>query len=105
MKLLKEEVINLSEDGIEITTNPVTTTQQASLIDTLREGGASGKIAGVQYMLRNVVSKLVVNGEEYNPVDLARLADINDPGTVKKFLQIGIMVDKVVFPTEEEKKS
>ena len=56
MKLLNDERINLEDGEVKITMRPVTTSQQARLVDLASKAGTSARIDLATYCLKNCVN-------------------------------------------------
>ena len=106
MKLLNDERITREDGEIKLTIKPVTTSQQARLVDLEGDRSVAGRVARTHYCLKNCIEKLSINGEEFDTGKLVDHADLSDDDTLAVFIKIGVMASNASFPgVEDVKKS
>ena len=104
MKFLLDERIEREDGEVKLTIKPITTSQQAHLLEL---GYKVGIIAGTDlaiWCLQNCIEKISVNGAEFKPAQLAIRADLNDAGTAAVMRKIGTMVCEAAWPSGEDIK-
>jgi hypothetical protein len=104
MKLLLDERIERTDGEIKLTIKPVTTSQQARLIDLGGISGTTARIALTHYCLKNCIEKIAINNAEFDPSKLSDRADLSDHETLLVMIKIGQMVCDVAFPEAEDVK-
>jgi len=105
MKLLKGHTETVSEDGVTIGVKTITKSMQVRVIDLHTSfSTAQGKDEFLSYILKNCIDTLEVNGESFNPTEVADMADMSDTDTVEQLYNIAAMVMGVLFPTEGDEK-
>lgn len=104
MKFLKDERIEREHGEVKLTIKPVTTSQQARLVDLGSLSGTSARIELTRWCLKNCIEKVSINGTEYEPDQLADRANLADEGTLMVMIKIGGLVCDCAFPKEEEVK-
>lgn len=104
MQLLNDQRID-SEDGeVKLTIKPLTTSQQARLDDLARVDGTAGRMELAIYGLKNLVEKISVSGESFDPVKLANYANLSDKDTSAVMGKIGAMIYYAAYPKVEDLK-
>lgn len=104
MKFLKDERINIKDGEIDLTMRPVTTSQQARLIDLGALIGVANRIELTRWCLKNCVEKISINNADFEPANLADHADISDQGTLLVMLKIGVLVCDSAFAKVDDVK-
>lgn len=104
MKLLNDERINLEEGELKITMRPVTTSQQARLVDLASQSGISARVELAGYCLKSCIEKISVSDISFEPAKLASSADISDHDTLAVMLKIGELVTNAAFAQEADLK-
>lgn len=104
MKLLNDERIAREDGEIRLTLIPVTTSQQARLIELGALSGVASRIALTHWCLKNCIETLSVNGEDIAPAQLAEHADLSDNDTLLVMLKIGSVVCAAAFPSQDDIK-
>ena len=104
MKLLKGQVDVVERDGIKIEVKVIDTATQAVLSDLSMSNSIEGRIRMIGYMLKNIIQSVEIEGAKFDPKELAAKADISDPDTLTAMLNIGGMVIKSAFPSQDEEK-
>lgn len=104
MKLLKDERISLEEGEVKLTMHPVTTSQQARLVELATVHGVAARIDLSNYCLRTCIETLRINDEAFEPKELADCANISDPATLSVMVKIGGMVTNAAFAKDEDLK-
>lgn len=98
MKFLKDERIEREDGEVKLTIKPVTTSQQARVIDMGALSGVSNRIALTNYCLKNIIEKISVSGEDIDPIKLAEHADLSDKDTMAVMIKIGQVTCDIVLP-------
>lgn len=101
IKFLKNEEITIEKKPFKIVMNPVSTGVQTRMMDLSMLGTVSESVQRVQYLLKNVVKALEIDGKDYSPVELANNVDLSDKDTRDAFIEIGKLVMDKAFPDEE----
>jgi len=101
IKFLKNEEITIEKKPFKIVMNPVSTGVQTRLMDLSMLGTVSESVQRVQYLLKNVVKALEIDGKDYSPVELANNVDLSDKPTRNAFIEIGKLVMDKAFPDEK----
>lgn len=92
IKLLRDEVETVEDDGIKLTVKVITTSQQARVLDlNSRCYDAEGKCNLFAYILNNCIEAVKIDGTKYNPVELAEIYNVADDSTFNTFKQISDM--------------
>lgn len=105
MKFLKDERIEREDGEVKLTLKPVTTSQQAHLIELGSVAGPIGRIALTRWCLKNVVEKISIGGAQFEPAQLADEADLGDSDTYLVMLKIGVVVcDASIASGDDVKK-
>lgn len=104
MKFLKDERIEREDGEIKLTIKPVSTSQQARLIDLEANTSLSGRVARTQYCLKNTIDSISINGVEYEPLKLADHADLSDADTIAVFVKLGRLASDAAFAEVEDVK-
>lgn len=104
MKLLNEQRITLEQDEIKITMRPVTTSQQARLVELGSLRGISARIDLAGYCLKSCIEKISVSDVVYEPIKLAECANISDESTLGVLIKLGEMVTDAAFAKDEDLK-
>jgi len=104
MKLLKGQVSTVEKDGIKLTVKVIDTATQAIISDLSVGAGIEARIKMISYILKNIIESVEVNGEQFDPKDIATKADISDTETLNTVLNIGGMAMSSVFPSGDEEK-
>ena len=104
MKFLKDERIEIEDGEVKLTIRPITTSQQARLLELGFRRGivAVAELAG--WCLLNCIERISVNGTEYKPAKLAEKADMNDDDTAAVMRKIGTLVCGAAWPSGEDVK-
>jgi len=104
MKLLlgQEEVVE--KNGIKLSVKVIDTTTQAKLSDLSIGSSIEARIKMIGFMLKNVITEVEIDGQKFEPMDIATKADISDPKTLQSIMEIGAMVIGVAFPSQDEVK-
>ena len=106
MKFLKEEKNVKSKGDVKIEFSPLTSSIQASLITLAMDKSTVGRVKLSQLIMHNVVTKLEVKGEEFDPKHVADHADISDPATIDTFFIIAsLVVEEALLNAPIKKKS
>lgn len=106
LKFLNTQDIVLEEGPIKVVMNPVTTSAQAKLMELSLTGTVSEAVERTQYALKNIITKIEIEGKDYPPEALANTIDLGDRDSRDAFIKIGGMVVNAAFMGEaEEKKS
>jgi hypothetical protein len=103
-KYLKDELIDLEDGEIKLSMHPVTTSQQARMVDLSMQPGVAGRIEQTNWCLKNCVEKLSVSGTDFKPRELLDGVDLSDEGTVAAYIKIGRVVINGAFAQEDELK-
>lgn len=100
-----------SEKEIEISVHvvPVNVKQQTEILRFVGMRTAQAKVDGSGYCLKNVISKLVVNGEGFEGDALKKIADAADVSDEETravmFNVLGIVANAICMKEEDAKKS
>lgn len=101
IKFLKDEEITIEEKPFKIVMNPVSTSVQSRLMELSMMGTVSESVHRVQFILKNVIKSLAIDGKSYPTVELANNVDLSDKTTRDAFIEIGKLVMDKAFPDEE----
>jgi hypothetical protein len=104
LKFLKEGTNIEEADGIEVEFVNINSSLQTLLIGLGVVKTNVGRVALTVYILKNVVTKLTIDGEEIDPKFMADRADLSDPGMVKVFFKIANLVMNQAMLGEGTKK-
>jgi hypothetical protein len=104
MKFLKDERIEREDGEVRLTIKPITTSQQARLLQMGYKVGIVASTDLAIWCLLNLIEKISVNGNEFKPAQLADKADLNDDGTAAVMRKIGTMVCEAAWPSDEDVK-
>ncbi len=104
MKLLNDERITREDGEIKLTMRPVTTSQQARLVELGSKGGISARTELSIYCLNTCVEKINIQGVDYKPVDLANKSNLSDEETLATIFKIGEIVTEAAFAKDEDLK-
>ena len=116
MKFLESKEISVERDDMSVIFKPVTALNQAALLGyqidmnmALESKDTSlmvqTKMKAVFYALKEMITKLTISGEDYNPVQVAESADISDIDTVNALNVIFDMTVGILIQGETKKKS
>lgn len=108
MKFLKEEEVTEStEDGkISISIKHLTTSLQGVVLARSAKQDLENQIALCSFLLSSAITKVVIDGVEYPPLDVALKSDLKDSDTLKIFIKIlGLALNAIAIPEEDKKKS
>lgn len=106
IKFLKEGVIKLEGHGVKIEFNQVNSSMQALLIAMAADKTSTGKTALSSLILKQIITKLEIEGVPYKPVDVATKADLSHPPTIDVFYRISsLVIDELMLGFETKKKS
>ena len=116
MKFLDSKEISVEKDNVKVTFKPVTALNQAAILGcrvdmnlALEAKDTSwmiqAKMKAVFYALKEMISKLTIDGEDYSPDKVAGAADISDMETVETLNIIFDMVIGLLVQGETKKKS
>ncbi len=93
---LKSQIVNLEKSlkdtesyEISFDLSVITTSQQAVITDLSMTESVEGRVKLTGYVLKNFVSNLVIDGTDYDPQMLCKMANISDPDTLSILLDIG----------------
>lgn len=104
MKLLNDERIEREEGEVRLTMRPITTSQQARLVELGSRPGISARTDLSVYCLNTLVEKINISGVDYKPGDLANKCDLSDPDTLATLLTIGEIVTNAAFAKDDDLK-
>ena len=104
MRLLNDERIHLEDAEVKLTMRPVTTSQQARLVDMASQSGISARIELAGYCLKSCIEKISISDVIYNPIKLAESANIADADTLAILIKLGEMVTDAAFAKAEDLK-
>jgi len=106
MKLLGTDTrtIEDKDSGIVMELNAVTTSQQGKLVALGSVNNLGGRVELARYAMRELVKRLSIEGQDFNPAELADRADLGDPDTLNKFVMIGALAVEAAFPQQDEVK-
>lgn len=104
MKFLKDERIEREDGEVKLTIKPVTTSQQAHLLELGLRGGIKQRIELTRWCLLNCIEKISIAGAEYRPAQLAEQANLDDDGTMAVMMKVGAMVCDVAWPSGDDVK-
>lgn len=104
MKFLKDERIEREDGEVKLTIKPVTTSQQARLMELGSLAGPSPRIELTRWCLKNLVEKVSIGGAEFDPAQLADGADLSDQDTYLVMLKIGALVCNASVPSGDDVK-
>lgn len=104
MKFLLSEKIEVNEGDIKLTMSPITNMQQSRLIDLGGVAGTTNRTELSRWCLKNLVEKISISEQDFNPAELADKADLSDKQTRKIFLEIGVLVCNAQFPSGDDVK-
>ncbi|OGT05649.1 MAG: hypothetical protein A2143_01780 [Gallionellales bacterium RBG_16_57_15] len=104
MKFLKDERIEREDGEVKLTIKPVTTSQQAHLLEIGLRGGVKARIDLSRWCLVNCIEKISITGAEFKPAQLAEQADLNDEGTMAVMMKIGAMVCEIAWLSGDDVK-
>lgn len=106
LKFLKEGDSIEEEDGVKVEFVNIDTSLQTFLIGLGVVKTNIGRVALTKYILKNLVTKLTIDGEEVDPKFMADRADLSNPGMAKTFFKITkLVMDSAVLGIETKKKS
>lgn len=92
LKLLRDEVETVDEDGLKIGVKVISTSQQARVLDLYsRAYDAEGKAALFAFILNHCLASVSIDGTKYVPAELAETANIADDETFTTLKQISDM--------------
>jgi hypothetical protein len=103
-KYTLDERKDIDLGGIKITYKPLTSAQQARLADLAYADGFAARYEQTKWCLLNVIGKVSVNGEEFDPKKMSDDVDYTDADTAVVFSRIGMMVYHDAFASEEDAK-
>jgi len=104
MKLLRNQVETVTEDNVTVGVKVIDTVTQARLIDYSQRPGVEGFARYMQVLFRDCLDNVIVDGEEFDPRDLAAHADLSDDATFKTIKKIDALAVKVLFLQDDEAK-
>ena len=104
MKLLNDQRIEREDGELKLTIKPVTTSQQARLLELGWLSGPEARINLTRYCLKNLVDEISISGEKCDPAKLADHADLRDSDTWLVMLKIGQVVFDASAATDEQLK-
>ena len=105
MKLLSKVAPKIEEDGVSIQMPRVTKMMQANLIDlSLKADDIVSKIALIDYVCNNCIESITIEGDKYDPAELAESADISDDETLMVLMKVASMVVGAAFLSEDDVK-
>ena len=104
LKFLKEGTTTKEEDGIEIEYGQITSSVQSLIITMGAVKTAPGRTALAAYIMKNILIKLTIDGEEIDPYKVATLSDLSDKDTVKTFFKISRLVLDALGLADDTKK-
>ena len=116
MKFLNSKEISEEKGNVKVTFKPVTPLNQAALLGyqvDMQKGLTSGdmgvvvqaKMKAVFYALQDMINRLEVAGEIFDPIKVASLADVSDMETIETLNIIFDMVVGLLVEGETKKKS
>lgn len=105
MKLLKGQTETAEKDGVKVEVKVIDTATQAILSELSTRDSLEGRIKMIGWMLRNVIDAVEIDGEKFNPKDIADRADISDKETMSSLMTIAALVIKVSFPSGDDEKN
>ena len=104
MKFLKDERIEREDGEVKLAMRPVTTSQQARLIELGAKSGAEARIELTRWCLKNLIDKISIAGAEFDPAQLTDKADLGDTDTFLVMLKIGQMACEAAMVKAEDVK-
>lgn len=104
MKLLKGEKIEMTNGEVSLSMSPITTMQQARIVNLGSRQGIEVRMELSTWALKNCIDKITVSGTGFDPRSLADNADLSSEETMAVMVKIGNMVCSAAFPTEEDVK-
>jgi hydrogenase maturation factor HypE len=112
MKLLRGEVETIEQDGIKLVVKVIDGVEHAKISQLNTVNDADDVIYRISYYIRNVLESIEIDGQVYSADDLTYIkngeikckVDNSDEQTRKHFLNIGNMVNKVIFARDEDVK-
>lgn len=106
MKFLVEGEIVKEIGSVKVTFNQVNSVMQGRIIGLGARSDIESRLQLTRHCLLNVVTKLEIDGKEYDPVQVAEKSDLSDKETSKVYATIGACIlDGVVLDQESKKKS
>ena len=116
MKFLDSKEISVEKGNVKVVFKPVTPLDQAALlgyqVDMQRAIKANDtarlikdKMACVFYSLRQMINRIEVSGEIFDPIKVANCADVSDMETIETLNDIFEMVTGLLVEGETKKKS
>lgn len=105
MKFLKEEKNKKTKNNVYIEFDPLTTSQQASLVTLAVDTTTAGRVQLTKLILNNIITKIKIDHKEYKPGYIAENADISDPATVDVYFLIASMVMEEALLHAPKKKN
>ncbi len=104
MKLLNDERIEKEEGDIKFTMRPVTTSQQARLVELGSRAGIAARIELSVYCLNTCIEKINIKGVDYKPTELANKSNLSDIDTLSTLFLVGQLVTDAAFAKEDDLK-
>ena len=104
MKFLNDQRITREDGNVTLTIKPVTTSQQARLLELGSLAGTGARIELTRYCLKNCIEKISIGGSSLDAQQVADGADLSDQDTLLVMIKIGGMVCAAAFPDGEETK-
>jgi hypothetical protein len=106
LKFLKEGTTTKEENGIKIEFGQITSSVQSLLITMANVSTAPGRTALASYVIKNILTKLTIDGKEYDPHQVATMSDLSDPDTVATFFKIShLVMSGIILGMDTKKKS
>lgn len=116
MKFLDSKEISVEKGNVKVVFKPVTPLDQAALLGyqvDMQKGLTSGdtgvivqaKMKAVFYALQEMINRLEIGGEIFDPIKVASLADVSDMETIGTLNIIFDMVVGLLVEGETKKKS
>jgi hypothetical protein len=116
MKFLDSKEISVEKGNVKVTFKPVTSLNQAALLGyqvdmhNALKGNDTARLIQIKmecvfYTLRDMINRLEVAGEIFEPIKVANLADVSDMDTIETLNIIFDMVIGLLVEGETKKKS
>ena len=106
LKFLKEGTTTKEEDGVKIEFGQITSSVQALLITMATVVTVPGKTAMAAYIIKNILTKLTLDGKDQDLTRVANSADISDKTTMDVFFKISrLVMSEIVLGYDTKKKS
>jgi len=102
LQLLTGTKQTLEEGDIRIEMKPVTTQMQMSHMAMAQSGMPGVSDQMTMLGLRQCVEAVYIDGEKFDPVELANKINLGDRQSRNEFRAIGKLIDKALFPPEDD---